>query len=97
MGQPSCDKRCVLTVSGPIALAVTEMIRARFDGTSMRSADRTVLVVDAVDQAAVRAMMNMLWDSGHDVEAMVITPTHPPGREFSDQAETPRHRDRLLP
>lgn len=97
MGHPSCDKRCELTVSGPVALSVTEAISARFDGVSTRTGDRTVLVIEAVDQAAVRAVMIMLWDSGHDVLAMVITATHPSGEDFSDQAEIPRHGNRLLP
>ena len=30
-------------------------------------------VARAVDQSAVRALMIMLWDSGHEVQAMSIT------------------------
>lgn len=97
MGHPSCDRSCVLTVSGPVAHSVTEAISARFDGHSTRAGDATVLVIEAVDQAAVRAAMIMLWDSGHDVMAMVITAAHLSGADFSDQAEIPRHGDRLLP
>jgi hypothetical protein len=37
---------------------------------STQSAHQTVLTVGDADQAAVRALMLMLWDSGHEVLAM---------------------------
>jgi hypothetical protein len=52
-----------LTVRGPVAGALTDMIRSRFDRVSLD----TVLVVDELDQAAVRALLTLLWDAGHDV------------------------------
>jgi hypothetical protein len=45
-------------------------MRARFDVVSTQSAHQTVLTVGDADQAAVRALMLMLWDSGHEVLAM---------------------------
>jgi hypothetical protein len=49
---------------------VVAAMRARFDVVSTPAADRTVLTVEVADQAAVRALMTMLWDSGHEVLAM---------------------------
>ncbi|MDT7582140.1 MAG: hypothetical protein QOK35_3404, partial [Pseudonocardiales bacterium] len=42
-------------------------IRTRFDHVSAPGADGTTLVVDGVDQAAVRALLTLLWDAGHEV------------------------------
>ena len=51
-----------------------------------RTADSTVLTVDAVDQAAVRAVMIMLWDSGHEVLAMsTVAPADPSDRRSTTQ------------
>ena len=52
-----------LTVRGPVPGSLTDTIRTRFDRVSLD----TVLVVDDVDQAAVRALLTLLWDAGHDV------------------------------
>ncbi|MFF3737804.1 hypothetical protein [Streptomyces sp. NPDC002566] len=43
------------------------MIRTRFDHVSTPGADGTVLIVENVDQASVRALLILLWDTGHDV------------------------------
>lgn len=75
MSIKTCESRCVVTVLGPIAESVTDAIRTRFDGVAVRTGDRTVVVIDGVDQAAVRAMMILLWDSGHEVVTMELTPT----------------------
>jgi hypothetical protein len=34
--------------------------------------DRGVLTVEGVDHAAVRALMVLLWDTGHEVLAMSV-------------------------
>ena len=65
--------RCALTVSGSPARSVIDRLRRRFDVVATREGDRTVLIADAVDQAAVRAVMTMLWDTGHEVLAMVTS------------------------
>lgn len=67
--------RCALTVNGPLAASVVDTIRKRFNTVVTRVGDRTVLTVDDVDQAAVRAATTMLWDSGHEVLTMSVTPT----------------------
>ncbi|MFJ8942456.1 hypothetical protein ACIRG4_04070 [Streptomyces sp. NPDC102395] len=43
------------------------MNRTRFDHASTPGADGTVLIVENVDQASVRALPTLLWDTGHDV------------------------------
>ena len=63
------DKRCELVINGPIAQAVVETIAARFGPSTV---DRGVLTVEGVDHAAVRALMVLLWDTGHEVLAMSV-------------------------
>jgi hypothetical protein len=100
MTQINFEQHCELTVTGPVARSVIDAIRARFDVVATRTADNTVLTVGAIDQSALRALMVMLWDSGHEVLAMSTTPylgpTIEPGDPESDQAEVPRGADRLL-
>ena len=64
-------KRCELVINGPIAGAVVEAIAARFGPSTV---ERGVLTVEGVDHAAVRALMVLLWDTGHEVVAMSLTP-----------------------
>ena len=66
--------RCALTVNGAVAGSVVDTIRERFDTVVTRRSGRTELTVDAVDQAAVRAVTTMLWDSGHEVLALSVIP-----------------------
>jgi len=63
------DKRCELVINGPIAQAVVETIAARFGPSTV---DCGVLTVEGVDHAAVRALMVLLWDTGHEVLAMSV-------------------------
>jgi len=63
------DKRCELVINGPIAQAVVETIADRFGPSTV---DHGVLTVEGVDQAAVRALMVLLWDTGHEVLAMSV-------------------------
>lgn len=72
MAQPNGTSSCRLTVAGPLACSVIEAIQLRFDASATRTAVGTVLTVDGVDQAAIRALMIMLWDSGHQVVEMSI-------------------------
>ncbi|MHA6779571.1 hypothetical protein ACVGOW_01005 [Pseudonocardia saturnea] len=67
--------RCVATVSGHAARTVGSALRSRFDVASTQAADHTVLTVSAADQAPVRALLVMLWDSGHEVLAMSTGPS----------------------
>jgi len=51
----------------PIADTFLDLIRTRFDQVSTPGADGTVLVVENLDQASVRALLTLLWDTGHEV------------------------------
>jgi hypothetical protein len=82
MSDHSTERRCELTITGPLARSVIEAIRTRFDGVSTRTSGRTVLIVRCVDQAAIRALMIMLWDSGHEVLAMSTTHAGAPTTEI---------------
>lgn len=67
--------RCELTLSEPISRILLDVIRTRFDHVSTLGADGTVLIVENVDQASVRALLTLLWDTGHDVLAFEETTT----------------------
>jgi hypothetical protein len=47
----------------------------------------TLVAVAGADQAALRALMTLLWDLGHDVESFTV----------SDQAQLAGDGDGLLP
>jgi hypothetical protein len=68
---------CELTVRGPVARSLTDAIRTRFDHVSAPAGDRTLLVVDDVDQASVRALMTLLWDAGHEVLTLTVKEESP--------------------
>lgn len=59
--------RFELTLRGPIARSLLDVILTRFDHVSTPGTDGTVLVAEAMDQASVRALLNLLWDAGHEV------------------------------
>jgi hypothetical protein len=59
--------RYELRLRTPIADTVLDVIRTRFDHVSTPGADSTVLVVENVDQASIRALLTLLWDTGHEV------------------------------
>ncbi|MFF4395628.1 hypothetical protein [Streptomyces sp. NPDC001480] len=61
--------RYELTLHRPISRSLLDVIETRFDHVSTPGADGTVLVVDNVDQASVRALLTLLWDTGHHVLA----------------------------
>jgi hypothetical protein len=100
MAHMSSEKHCELIVTGPLARSAIEAIRTRFDVDATRTMQTTVLTIDDVDQAAVRALMLMLWDSGHQVQAMSVTsvdgPTSQTSEGESDQPQVTCDDDRLL-
>jgi hypothetical protein len=55
------------------------LIRTRFDHVSAPGADGTTLVVDDLDQAAVRALLTLLWDAGHEVLSLTADGRGPSG------------------
>jgi hypothetical protein len=66
--------RSELTLRGPLSGALRGLIRSRFDQVSM-PADRSVLIIEDLDQASMRALLTLLWDAGHEVES--LTPLKP--------------------
>lgn len=100
-GRTGLAGNCEVMVAGVVARSVIDTIGMRFHIVSVRTAEGTILTVGRVDQPAIRALMIMLWDSGHDVLAMSTTPMGPgpsPARSRrSDQAEVASHLDRFLP
>ena len=63
---------CELSVKGVLAESVTALIKSRFDHVITRPAvgPSTTLIIQGIDPAAERALLNLLWDTGHDVIAM---------------------------
>jgi len=66
--------RCELRVGGRVADSLLELIRNRFGDVSTRPAGHgTTVVVDGLDPASERALLTLLWDTGHDVLSMRST------------------------
>ncbi len=77
---------CEVTVRGQVALAVIDLIRDRFGEIAARPDSRdTVLVLPAFDAAAERALLTLLWDTGHEVVSMR---SHEPTVNDTDRPET---------
>ncbi|TQM36857.1 hypothetical protein FB388_4044 [Pseudonocardia cypriaca] len=63
-----------LALRGPLPRSVPELIRARFGDVTIGSAPGlTVLEGLIADQAAARALLNLVWDAGGDVRLLRIT------------------------
>ncbi len=70
-----------LVVAGRLSQTVTQMIDARFGAAASVSFSGTDTVVDlAADQAALRAVVTLIWDLGHDLVAV---------RQYSAQFRSP--------
>lgn len=67
--------RSELTLRGPISNTLLGLIRTRFDQVSIPAADGSVLIIEDLDQASVRALLTLLWDAGHEVVS--LTPLKP--------------------
>jgi hypothetical protein len=59
--------RYELRLRGPIAGSLLDVLRTRFDRVTAPAADGTVLIVENLDQASVRALLTLLWDTSHEV------------------------------
>jgi hypothetical protein len=67
-----------LTVAGPLPSSVAAIIGERFAGVHMRTAAAaTVLDVRCADQPALRALLTLIWDAGHDVLSLNPTVEQP--------------------
>jgi hypothetical protein len=62
-----------LALAGPLPAAVAGVIRARFGAVTISSAaGRTVLDGVLADQAAVRALLTLVWDVGAEVRLLRV-------------------------
>ncbi len=68
-----------LTVTRPIADSVLELIMDRFDNVTAEAVPGpgTVLTITGLDQAGERALMNLLWDTGHEIGSLSSTGPDP--------------------
>jgi hypothetical protein len=69
--------RCRVTVAGPLGAAATRALRSRYDRvmlTTERAGSWTALDLDGLDQPALRGLLTLLWDFGHDVVAVSNQP-----------------------
>jgi hypothetical protein len=67
--------RCELCVSGPLADSLLDLIRSRFGEvtTRLEAGPSTTVIIGGLDPASERALMTLLWDTGHDVISMRST------------------------
>jgi hypothetical protein len=68
--------RCELNVAGQLAESLLELIRSRFGEVTTQPGAQllsTTVIIVGLDPAAERALLNLLWDTGHDVTAMRST------------------------
>lgn len=70
-----------VTVTGPLSRSAVNVIHTRFAGVTIRPGTvhqlggHTVMEVDLVDQSALRALLTLLWDVGHDVLSVDSLPS----------------------
>ena len=75
-------ERLELTITGVLADSVLELIKERFDDVEARPGPGTTTIVTAVgiDQAGERALLNLLWDTGHEIGSTVLALTPMSGK-----------------
>ena len=63
---------CEVSVRGRLSGSVEDVIRSRFGAVLARygPGDSTTVLVTVADPAAQRALLTLLWDTGHDVLAL---------------------------
>ena len=72
----TADGSCLkLAVNRAVADSVLEMIKDRFDHVTSHASPGagTIVTVTGIDQAGQRALLNLLWDTGHEVRSMSTT------------------------
>ena len=64
-----------LEIRGPLPRIAQDQLRERFGDVRMQSdRDRTLVSGHCADQAALRAVLNLLWDVGVEVRVVEATP-----------------------
>jgi len=59
--------RYIITLDDPCPASLRELAGTRFEIADAPTLGRQVLIVDHLDQAALRALLIMLWDAGQTV------------------------------
>lgn len=74
--EPAVTARCRVTVAGPLSQAATRALQGQYgQALNIDRVDReTVLDLNGLDQPAVRGVLTLLWDLGHDVVAVTNQP-----------------------
>ncbi|MEV6492925.1 hypothetical protein AB0M20_30530 [Actinoplanes sp. NPDC051633] len=70
---------CRITVAGPLGVAATRAVRAQYGHVVLSTREpgrHTVLTLDSLDQPALRSLLTLLWDFGHDVIAVSTRTVH---------------------
>jgi len=69
------ESRYHVLLAGPIPAWVAEVIMSRFGDLGVpTSQGGTVLDGFIADQSALRALLNLIWDSGGDIRLVSIAP-----------------------
>ncbi|MFD3403635.1 hypothetical protein ACFWUU_23325 [Kribbella sp. NPDC058693] len=61
-----------VTLFGPLAASVLRLLDQRYDNVTAVDAPSagTVVTIADIDQAGERAVLNLLWDTGHQVRSV---------------------------
>ena len=70
--KPAVNPRFRVIVAGPLSAGATRALQAQYgQALTIDRVDReTVLDLDGLDQPAIRGVLTLLWDLGHDVVAV---------------------------
>jgi len=71
-------RRYCLTVRGPVPASVLTDVRRRFGAVEVTKATgRTEVRLQIADQAALRALLDVVWDASADVLGLAHEPAFP--------------------
>jgi len=69
------EARYHVLLAGPVPAAVVDVMTSRFGCPEIRTQrNGTVLEGGVADQAALRALLNLLWDVGGDIRLVRVAP-----------------------
>jgi len=83
---------CQVFVAARISQSLASALHERFTHVCVTS-DGKGLVVKGLDQAAVRALVNTLWDAGLDVCTVAVDPLYTHRPSFADEVTPGLRRD----
>jgi hypothetical protein len=68
------NHHCRVEVEGPLPTGLREEMSRRFGPVQVRQAERRTVLSDlTLDQAGLRALLDLLWDAGARVRAVTTT------------------------